>query len=193
MFKLIVGLGNPENQYGDTRHNVGFSVVNELKKQVQTISCASKFKVDVGELHQGGQKTFILKPTAYMNESGSPVGEFAKFYKIVPEEILVIHDDLDLPLGNLRLSEGGSSGGHNGVQSVIDNFGANFWRMRVGIGSNKEFGLSAEDYVLQKFKPEEKEVIEKSIIKAAKIVSKIIGNEPTDKIQNEISEYNRGL
>ena len=192
MIRLIVGLGNPGEKYKPTRHNLGFKVAEELRNKWSVMACVSKFDALICEAHPETGKIFILTSETYMNESGKPIGEFARFYKITPEEVLVIYDDLDLPLGHLRLSEGGSSGGHNGVQSVIDNFGGNFLRLRIGIGSNRESGIPGEDYVLQKFRPEEGKIIEKSVAKAVE-VTEIVLKEDTDKIKNQIADYNKSL
>src|SRR5687767_3579189 len=105
MFKLIAGLGNPGKQYEETRHNIGFVAADLLKSKWSTISCSSKFEAEICESHFGSQKVFILKSETFMNESGKPLGEFSRYYKMSPEEILVIYDDVDLPVGYLRLSE----------------------------------------------------------------------------------------
>lgn len=199
MIRLIAGLGNPGTKYKDTRHNVGFVVADLLRKKLNAISCASKFEADICELHQEGEKVFILKPATFMNKSGLPVGEFARYYKIEPEQTLIVYDDIDLPVGHIRLSQGGSAGGHNGVKSVIENFGQNFWRLRIGIGDNRlsaqagRAGVPSEVYVLQKFKPEEKEVIKKTAEKAVGIISKLLLGQSEAKIKTEITEYNKSV
>ena len=191
--KLIGGLGNPGTQYRYNHHNVGFMAAEKLREKYNVLACVSRFEALICETHLETGKIFILTPKTFMNESGKPIGEFARFYKIEPQETLIIHDDLDLPLGHLRLSESGSAGGHNGVQSAIDNFGAEFWRLRIGIGDNRAVGMKSEDYVLQNFKPEEKEIITKSLEKSVEIISKLLAGETPDQINNQIAEYNKSI
>ncbi|HLB55978.1 MAG TPA: aminoacyl-tRNA hydrolase [Coxiellaceae bacterium] len=129
--RLIVGLGNPGAEYAKTRHNVGAWFVDIFAEQ-NNISFAlqKKFHAIVGS----HQKIFLLKPTTYMNESGLPVSAFIKFYKINPEEILVVHDELDFDAGIVRLKKDGGHGGHNGLRDIISHIGSDFYRLRIGIG-----------------------------------------------------------
>ncbi|OGE85593.1 MAG: aminoacyl-tRNA hydrolase [Candidatus Doudnabacteria bacterium RIFCSPHIGHO2_02_FULL_46_11] len=193
--KLIAGLGNPATKYGGTRHNIGYEVLESLKNKWETINCSSKFEAEINEVRPQSDrgltsgKLYLFKSKTFMNESGKPLGEFARFYKIEPQEVLIIYDDVDLPVGHLRLSEGGSSG-HQGVLSIMENLEEDFWRLRIGIGDNRAVGLPSETYVLQKFKPEEKEIIKKSIEKSAELIEMLVKGED---IKSEIAEFNKNL
>jgi len=134
--ELIAGLGNPGSKYESTRHNVGFWFLDELAR---ANSCAlhqeSKFQGEVGKFTQGGHTIWLIKPMTYMNLSGQAVSALANYYKIAVENILVVHDELDLPPGTVRLKQGGGHGGHNGLRDMIGNFNSNnFMRLRIGIG-----------------------------------------------------------
>jgi len=135
--KLFVGLGNPGSEYEDTRHNAGFWWVDRLADiSGSKLSNESKFFGHAGKLKSAqGEEAWLLKPTTFMNASGRSVGALAKFYKIAPEDILVIHDELDIPPGQVKLKRGGGHGGHNGLKDIAAHLGTNdFWRLRLGIG-----------------------------------------------------------
>lgn len=153
--KLIVGLGNPGKQYEKTRHNVGFLCLDKLQEKYNlTFKFEGAFQADVATTNVGGNKTIFVKPLTYMNLSGEAVGKIAKFYKIEPQDVLVIHDDMDLPFGSLRLREKGSAGGHNGIKNIILHLGTEeFKRIRVGISGHAN--IEAKDYVLGKFSKDE--------------------------------------
>lgn len=150
--KLIVGLGNPGRRYKKTRHNIGFMVIDELKR------------------HISKKDAILLKPTTYMNNSGKAVRSVKDKHKIKPENIIIIHDDIDLPFGEIRISENSSSAGHKGVQSIINEIGTqDFVRVRIGIKPallRQGFGGRAQDFVLEKFSKQEKKQL-KDIIKEA--------------------------
>jgi PTH1 family peptidyl-tRNA hydrolase len=147
--KLIVGLGNPGQQYTQTRHNAGFRVVDELAERLGWRWAASRERALVTEGVTGGQKLILVKPTTYMNESGRAVGPLLRFYKLDLNDLLVICDDLDLPVGRLRVRERGSPGGQHGMESVIAHVGSpNFARLRIGIGRPANGRMSISDYVL---------------------------------------------
>jgi len=149
--KLIVGLGNPGKQYDITRHNVGFMVIDELVKKLGIeLKNERKLKAEVA-ITLRAETLIIAKPETYMNLSGSSVAKIAQFYKISPQDIWVISDDLDLEFGTVRLRQGGSSGGHNGLKDIIQKVGGNFVRFRVGIQNEQSGNIPAEDFVLQKF------------------------------------------
>lgn len=132
--KLVVGLGNPGSQYARTRHNAGFWVVDEWLRQRQTsASTQAKFLGSVARLTLGAQQIWVLKPSTFMNKSGESVAAFTHFYQIPSESVLVIHDELDLPNGQLRLKFGGGHGGHNGLRDLTRVMGEHYWRLRVGI------------------------------------------------------------
>jgi len=175
MIKLFAGLGNPGREYGNTRHNVGWMVLDRLAEELGIDFSKEKFKGKVAELRaDDGRKIFLLKPLTYMNLSGESVGEITRFYKIKPEEILVIYDDLDLPLGKLRLRLKGSSGGHRGVASVEQHLrNRNFPRLRVGIG-RPEGKEEVVNYVLSPFREEEIETLKETIEKAVNCLKEIL-------------------
>lgn len=157
--KLIVGLGNPGKKYEQTRHNFGFFVLDQLAKKFH-LSFSSKFRGDLAQISdKRHDKIFFLKPQTFMNLSGESVVSCAHFYKILPQDIFVIFDDLDLPFGRLRVARSGSAGGHNGVQSILEHLGTqDFPRLKLGIGRplktgpvEKGAGQEAADHVLDKF------------------------------------------
>ncbi len=149
MLRLIVGLGNPGQQYEKTRHNVGFLFLDELVEDgFGQWSYLSGFEGHVAELVTGAVKLVMLKPATYMNKSGASVGKLARYYKIEPENILVVHDELDFDVGVIKLKRGGGHAGHNGLRDIIANLGsADFYRLRVGIGRPGD-GKKVADYVL---------------------------------------------
>lgn len=134
--QLFVGLGNPGAEYEATRHNAGFWWVDQLAAETSTkLAVESKFLGIAGRLKSAGHEAWLLKPSTFMNASGRSVGALAKFYKIEPQAILVIHDELDLPPGGVKMKKGGGHGGHNGLKDIAAHLGTNdFWRLRLGIG-----------------------------------------------------------
>jgi len=147
--KIIIGLGNPGKDYERTRHNIGFTVVDALTKRLDGRGLRSRFKATLAEGAIGGTKVVLAKPQMYMNLSGIPVREIVYWYKIDLNDLLVIYDDMDLPLGYLRLRADGSAGGHNGMKSIITELGTSaFPRLRVGIGRG---GGAAIAHVLSRF------------------------------------------
>ncbi len=133
--KLIIGLGNPGRQYEETRHNIGFRVVERLSRQCDIALSSSKFDGEYGQGQVEGEKAALLKPQTYMNCSGDSVAPAARFFKVEPQDLIVVHDELDLPFGRLQVKVGGSTGGHNGLSSIVERLGReDFVRIRVGIG-----------------------------------------------------------
>lgn len=154
--KMLVGLGNPGPQYELTRHNVGFLVIDALADKVGVSSFKQQAGALVASVNYQGEKLLLVKPQTYMNLSGQAVGELARYYKIPAQDVLVIYDDMDNPFGQLRLRARGSSGGHNGIKSIISHLGTEeFPRLKVGIGRPRP-GQSAADYVLEPFSSEER-------------------------------------
>lgn len=152
MIKLIVGLGNPGQKYSKTRHNAGFLFLDEMAKE-ESVSFFRqvRFSGDLAEITLASKKIFLLKPGTYMNRSGQSVASVIKYYKIDPEEILVVHDELDFEVGTLKLKSGGGHGGHNGLRDIIASTGVKgFKRLRVGIGRPAP-GKVVADYVLSDF------------------------------------------
>lgn len=151
---LIAGLGNPGAAYADTRHNIGFMTADALADKYGIGFSKGKFNAEQGR-GTGNPQLTLVKPLSFMNKSGMPVQNIARFFDIGPERLIVIHDDLDLPFGAVRLKQGGGHGGHNGLRSIIQCLGANdFMRLRMGIG-RPQHGDPA-DYVLGRFTPDEK-------------------------------------
>ena len=173
---LVVGLGNPGQEYAGNRHNVGFDVVTELAARAKAPPLREKFGAEIGEVTIRGERVLLCKPMEFMNVSGQSVARVAKFWKIAPESIIVVHDDLDLPFGRLKLGAGGGHGGQNGVRSVIADLGsADFLRVRFGIGRPAPGG-DAANYVLSDFsRAEQKELPDLRAI-AADAVEEILAN-----------------
>lgn len=164
--KIIVGLGNPGKDYENTKHNVGFLTIDILAEKLGIKVNKIKFKALVGEGFAGGQKVILVKPQTYMNLSGNSVREVLAFYKADIEDMLVIYDDIDLPMGNLRLRPKGSAGTHNGMRSIVyDIADDGFPRLRIGIGGERKGDLA--NYVLGGFRGDDKDKIEAALIKAA--------------------------
>src|SRR5262245_61020989 len=133
--KLIVGLGNPGREYEATRHNAGFWLVDELaRRHGGSFRMEPRFDAELARSRLGGQEVWLVKPQDYMNNSGRVTAAVAAFYRVPAGEILVAHDELDLPPGELRLKSGGGAGGHNGLKDLIAQFGDGFWRLRIGVG-----------------------------------------------------------
>lgn len=172
--KVIVGLGNPGSEYHATRHNVGFVTVDELAARWRVDAWRSRHEALIAEYRGGDEPLLLVKPQTYMNLSGVAVGEIVRWYKLKPEDVIVIYDDLDLPCGKLRLRPQGSSGGHKGIESMLVHLGTeDFNRVRVGIG-RPPAGWKTPDYVLGRFSPEELEQIVPAIKKAADAVETIL-------------------
>lgn len=164
--KLIIGLGNPGKEYENTRHNTGFMVLDSLSKKLNVDINQSKFKGLYVKTKYKGEDVILLKPQTYMNLSGESVRQVMDFFKIAQEDILVVYDDLDMPVGKLRLRQNGSAGGHNGIKNIILHTGSqNFNRIRVGIDRSKV--IKVVDYVLAKFTKDEQAYIEEGIDKAS--------------------------
>ena len=160
--KLIIGLGNPGEEYKKTRHNAGFLAVDEivLSSKYQVLSTQQKFNAEISEGIIDNEKTILVKPQTFMNNSGQAVKAIVDYYKIDLEDIIVIHDDLDISLGEYKISQNKNSGGHKGVQSIIDYLGTkDFTRIRIGIAvENKK--TPTEKCVLERFSKEEIEIVE---------------------------------
>ncbi len=169
--KLVVGLGNPGRRYQGTRHNVGYLVLAELARRFGTPPPRSRFHGEVVEADIEGEKALLLSPTTFMNLSGVSVQEAKSFYKLPNEDLLVLCDDLNLPVGKLRVRSRGSSGGQKGLDDIIERLGSDeFSRLRVGIGAAPD-GWDWADYVLSKFTPEELPEIERAVGLAAEAVA----------------------
>ena len=156
--KLIVGLGNPGREYEKTRHNIGFMAIDRIVDSLGISFDRNKFNGSYCVTNVGGEKVMFLKPLEYMNLSGNVIGRFVKFFDIDVSDILIIHDDLDMNLGRIKLRSHGSSGGHNGLKNIEANLGTQeYKRLKVGISNDKRF--DTKDYVLGKFSSSDMEVL----------------------------------
>jgi PTH1 family peptidyl-tRNA hydrolase len=172
---LVVGLGNPGPKYEWTRHNMGFLVIDELAERADIPVQRLKHKALTNTTVVGGVSVLLMKPTTYMNLSGEAVGEAARFYKIPPERVLVISDDVSLPQGKLRIRRSGSAGGHNGLKNIISHLGTDqFPRIKVGVGSKPHPDSDMVDWVLGKFTGEDKKAMEEAIKRAADAVEAVL-------------------
>jgi peptidyl-tRNA hydrolase, PTH1 family len=166
--KVVVGLGNPGRQYANTRHNVGFAVVDVLAAGPGGGPFRGRFQGQVAELTDGGLSLLLVKPETFMNLSGQAVRQVVDFYKLSPADLMVVCDDFALPLGKLRVRAKGTHGGHNGLRSIQDHLGTTeYARLRVGVGGPMD---DAIDHVLGRFRPGERPVIEDAVVKAAQAV-----------------------
>lgn len=172
MVKIIAGLGNPGEKYAGTRHNIGFDVVDILAEKLNA-DFVEKFEGLLAEVRYNNEKLYLLKPLTYMNLSGRSVAMLANFYKIDASEILVIHDEMNIPYNTMKLRHKGSAGGHNGLKSIIESLGSdNFPRIKMGIG--RDSSKDVVSYVLGKYKPEEKELYDEFINKGAKACLEVL-------------------
>ena len=176
---LVVGLGNPGGKYENTRHNVGFLVADELGERGRFPIQRLKFKALTNTAEIGGQSVLVMKPTTYMNLSGEAVGEAARFYKIAPDHVLVISDDVSLPVGKLRIRTGGSAGGHNGLKSIIQHLGSDqFPRLKVGVGGKPHPDYDMADWVLGKLQGEDKKIMDDAVKRAADAIECLLKDGP---------------
>ena len=183
MKKLIVGLGNPGVEYSKTRHNIGFMIVDMLHESFGSTKFKHKFSSDYSELTIHKHKAFLLKPQTFMNLSGHAVLQFVQFFKISLKDILIIHDDIDLEVGKIKVKSGGSHGGHNGLKSLDELIGSEYQRIRVGVarpvGSN-----DVAFHVLSKFTPEEYMIIENSMLAIIENITILLAGD-TEKFMNK--------
>ena len=176
--KMIVGLGNPGSEYEQTRHNAGFWFIDELAWQYKaTLKEEKKFFGSVARISISGSDLWLLKPSTFMNRSGLAVAALAQFYKIKPEEILVVHDELDIPCGRIKFKLGGGNGGHNGLKDIQARLGTpDFYRLRLGIDHPGDRNLVV-GYVLNKPSPEHRQQIDEAINKSLKAVPMLLAGE----------------
>ncbi|RZI43513.1 aminoacyl-tRNA hydrolase [Herbaspirillum sp. HC18] len=169
--RLIVGLGNPGPEYEQTRHNAGFWLVDNLAGS--RLAREARYNALAAKMSIAGQDIWLLEPQTYMNRSGQSVGALARFYKIAPEDVLVVHDELDLPPGAAKIKKGGSSGGHNGLKDITAALGTqDYWRLRIGIGHPRTANLQQPvvDYVLHRPRKEEQALINEAIEKSLDVI-----------------------
>lgn len=183
---LIVGLGNPENEYANTRHNMGFNVINKICRKNNIEITKSKFKglYETGVIE--GKKVILLKPQTFMNSSGESIKEIVEFYNIEPKEIIIIYDDIDVEQGKIKIRKQGGPGSHNGMKSVIKELGTTeFTRIRVGIGK-PIYKNDMINYVIGKVPKEEQEILAKGVEKATEALEEILKN----NIDIAMNKYN---
>lgn len=181
---LIVGLGNPGAKYEMTRHNAGFLAVDLFAIKENFNVKKLKFHALVGDVKIGGKKCLVMKPQTFMNNSGESVGEVAKFYKIPPENIVVISDDISLDVGNIRIKRKGSAGGHNGLKSIIAHLGSeNFIRIKVGVGKKPFADYDLADWVLGRFPKDKESDLKQALENAVDSIPYIVNNQ-IDKAMN---------
>ncbi len=184
---LIVGLGNPGDQYENTRHNVGFRALDEVAETANVPVQKLKHKALTNTCTIAGVKVLLMKPITYMNLSGEAVSDAARFYKIPPERILVLCDDVSLPVGKLRIRTSGSAGGHNGLKSIIQHLGTDrFPRVKIGVGEKPHPDYDLADWLLGKFAKEDKKAIDEMVQKAAKAAAYYIEKGP-DKAMGQFN------
>lgn len=184
--KLVVGLGNPGDKYAKTRHNIGFEVINKLQEDLNIIGEKDKFQGLLSEKNIDGEKVLFLKPQTFMNLSGNSIAAIINFYKIdAKNDMIVIYDDMDLPVGKLRVKEKGSSGGHNGIKSIISHLGDEFLRIKCGIGKSKDDTI---DFVLGQFDKSEQETVDKMIESASNCALDLVRDVELGRI---MQKYNK--
>ena len=182
--KIIVGLGNIGKEYADTRHNIGFMVLDALASRFGVANWQNKWQANVADVYN--PRMILVKPTTYMNLSGNAVREVCNFYNCLPEDILVIHDDLDIPCGNIKIRKNGGAGGHNGIRSVIANLSTeNFPRMRIGIAHPRTEGAKVVDYVLGRFAVQEQEIVQNAIKIAVDAIEEYVNDVDINNVMNK--------
>jgi peptidyl-tRNA hydrolase, PTH1 family len=183
--KLVVGLGNPGPEHAETRHNAGFWCIDRLAAAVGgSLRPHARYHGDVGRITIDGRELWLLKPSTYMNRSGLAVRALADYLRITPDETLVAHDELDLPVGAVRLKLGGGPGGHNGVRDVITQIGDDFWRLRLGIGHP---GSRQEviDYVLRRAPPGEQALLDEAVGAGIEAIPRLL-DDGAEKVMNSL-------
>jgi len=177
--RLIVGLGNPGAEYEQTRHNAGFWLVDNLANSLPgtRLQRETRYNALMARTSVAGQEVYLLEPQTYMTRSGQSVGALCRFFKITPDQVLVVHDELDLMPGIARLKKGGSAGGHNGLKDITAALGTqDYWRLRLGIGHPRTLGLQqpVADFVLHRPRREEQDLIEQAIAKSLLVMNQIV-------------------
>ena len=184
---LLVGLGNPGDKYDNTRHNVGFAAIDQLAEELRVPVQKLKYRALTQTVEPGGAKVLLMKPITYMNLSGEAVGEAARFFKIPADHVLVLSDDVSLPVGKLRIRKGGSAGGHNGLKSIIQHLGTDqFPRVKIGVGEKPHPDYDMADWVLGKFAGEDLKTITQAIQRAGKAAECYIHDGP-DQAMNRFN------
>ena len=184
--KVVIGLGNPGKKYEKTRHNIGFIAIDNLRKKLNVNDEREKFQALVSEKNIDGERVIFLKPQTFMNLSGNSVIEIVNFYKLDPKkDIIVIYDDMDLSFGDIRIREKGSSGGHNGIKSIISHIGEEFIRIKCGIGAKEK---DAVEHVLGEFNQTEQKDLDEILEKINNCVIEMLSVQILDRI---MQKYNK--
>jgi peptidyl-tRNA hydrolase, PTH1 family len=184
--RLLVGLGNPGSRFAGNRHNIGFMALDAIARRHGAASFRSRFKGEIADAAIGGERRLLLKPQTFMNDSGESVAETARFFKIAPAEIVVIHDEIDLRPGKLRVKRGGGNAGHNGLRSIDAQLGPDYWRVRIGVGHPGVREL-VQPYLLHDFAAEEVTLWVKPLLFAvAETVALLLSDMP-DAFMSEVA------
>ena len=184
--KVVIGLGNPGKKYEKTRHNIGFIAIDNLRKKLNVNDEREKFQALVSEKNIDGERVIFLKPQTFMNLSGNSVIEIVNFYKLDPKkDIIVIYDDMDLSFGDIRIREKGSSGGHNGIKSIISHIGEEFIRIKCGIGAKEK---DAVEHVLGEFNQTEQKDLDEILEKINNCIIEMLSVQILDRI---MQKYNK--
>jgi PTH1 family peptidyl-tRNA hydrolase len=184
--RLLVGLGNPGARYARNRHNIGFMAADAIARRHGFPGFRNRFKGELADAPIGGERVLLLKPQTYMNDSGESVGDAARFFKILPSDITVIHDEIDLRPGKLRVKRGGGNAGHNGLRSIDACLGSDYWRVRIGVGHPGIKEL-VQPYVLQNFADEERALwVEPLLAAIAETIPLLIAGAP-DAFMSEVA------
>ena len=185
---IVCGLGNPGTQYENTRHNAGFMAIDTIAENIHAEVKRLKFKSLTGDVMLGGVRCLLMKPTTFMNNSGEAVREALNFYKLPPEKLIVIYDDISMDVGRTRIRRKGSDGGHNGIKSIILCTGSdNFPRIKIGVGAKPHPDYDLADWVLSPFLKEQAEALETSLSNAAKAAELMV----QDKTDEAMNKYNK--
>jgi len=193
--KLVVGLGNPGQGYSNNRHNLGFMCVSHFAKEHRIAFDKKQAQARIGTGEVGGETVVVARPDTFMNQSGQAVSRLVKKFSVSPDDLIIIHDDLDLPVGRIRIRQGGSAGGHRGIESIINSLGGKeFLRVRVGIGrpAGSERGASEDaivGYVLGGFAPDERKIIEQTVPAVSDALECLI----TEGLNAAMNKYNKDV
>lgn len=190
--KLLVGLGNPGAEYAATRHNIGFMALDAMHATLAAEGWQRQFHGSLATAARQSDKLLLLKPQTFMNRSGLAVGEACRFYKIAPADVLVFHDELELPPGRVRVKQGGGHAGHNGLKSLDAAIGADYWRIRLGIGRPPPERESVHDYVLQAFAKTDRDWLAALLAVLSREIDALLTGKESDYM-NKITLAVRGL
>ena len=184
--RLVVGLGNPGGRYARNRHNIGFMAIEAIARRHRAAGFRNRFKGELAEVSIGGERVLLLKPQTFMNASGESVGEVARFFKLLLSDVIVIHDEIDLRPGKLRVKRGGGNAGHNGLRSIDALLGPDYWRVRIGVGHPGIKEL-VQPYVLQNLPDEERKAwVEPLLAAVAETVPLLVSGAP-DAFMSEVA------